>query len=183
MKKDISEALPGPRARVTGVVYLFYFLTAIFAQFLHGRKPAILSLAFNIIGFACYIAVTVLFYYLFKPVNRLLSLIAALFSLAGCVIGVLGLFDLSLWKISPIVFFAPYCLLIGWLILRSTFLPRILGLLMLFAGLGWLAYLTPLVKYLSIYIEIVGILAEASLMLWLVVKGVNVQHWEERRRG
>ena len=178
--KHISEASPGPRARVTGVVYLFYFLTAIFGQFLHGRKPAIFSVAFNIIGFACYIAVTVLFYYLFKPVNRLLSLVAALFSLAGCVIGVFGLFDLTIWNMSPIIFFAPYCLLIGWLILRSTFLPRILGVLMLFAGIGWLAFLSPLAKYLSTFIEIVGIFAEASLMLWLLVKGVNVQRWKEQ---
>jgi Domain of unknown function (DUF4386) len=183
MKKDISEARPGPRARLAGVVYLFYFLTAILGQLLHGRGPALFSDALNIISFVCYIAVTLLFYYLFKPVNMLLSLVAALFSLAGCAIGIFGLFNLSLWNMSPIIFFAPYCLLIGWLILRSTFLPRMLGVLMLLAGLGWLAYLSPLVKYLSLYIMIVGILAEASLMLWLVVKGVNAQRWEEQRRG
>jgi len=179
MKKDISEARPGPRARLTGVVYLFYFLTAIFGQFLHGRGPAIFSDGFNIIGFACYIVVTLLFYFMFKPVNKPLSLVAALFSLAGCVIGVLGLFNLSVWNTSPILFFAPYCLMIGWLILKSTFLPRMLGVPMLLAGLGWLIYLSPLVKYLSLYIVIVGVLGEASQMLWLVVKGVNVQRWEE----
>ena len=183
MKKDILEALPGPRARLTGIIYLFYFLTAVVGQLLLGREPAIFSEALNIISFVCYLSVTLLFYYLFKPVNKLLSLVAALFSLIGCVIGILGLFNLSVWKMSPIIFFAPYCLLLGWLILRSTFLPRILGVLMLFAGLGWLAYLSPLAKYLSLYIEIVGILAEASLMLWLVVKGVNVQQWEEQRRS
>jgi hypothetical protein len=182
LKKDISEALPGPRARFTGVVYLFYFLTAVSAQFLHGHKPAIFSDAFNIIGFACYLAVTVLFYYLFKPVNRIISLVAALFSLAGCVIGILGLFDLSLWSLSPIIFFAPFCLLIGYLIMKSTFLPRMLGVLMFIAGLGWLVSLSPLGNHLTLYIEILGFLAEASLMLWLIVKGVNVQRWEEQRR-
>jgi hypothetical protein len=37
-----------------------------------------------------------------------------------------------------IVFVGFNCLLIGYLIFRSTFLPRILGALMAFGGLGWL---------------------------------------------
>ena len=40
-----------------------------------------------------------------------------------------------------LVFFAMYCLLIGYLILRSTFLPRFLGASMVLAGLGWLTFL------------------------------------------
>jgi hypothetical protein len=51
---------------------------------------------------------------------------------------------------------------------------------MALAGVGWLAYLSPtLAHYLTLYIEIIGIVAEASLMLWLIVKGVNVARWEE----
>jgi len=42
-----------------------------------------------------------------------------------------------------LVFFGVYCLLIGYLIFRSAFLPRILGVLMGFAGLGWLTFLSP----------------------------------------
>ena len=117
---------------------------------------------------------------MFKPVNRGLSLLAALFSLAGCVVMTLGLFH-PLLPISPLLFFGPYCLLIGYLIFRSTFLPRVLGVLMALAGLGWLAFLFPtLPHYLSLYIEGLGILAEASLMLWLIVMGVNVQQWKEQ---
>jgi hypothetical protein len=52
---------------------------------------------------------------------------------------------------------------------------------MVAAGIGWLAFLAPPVaKYLSTYIEALGILAEASLMLWLVAKGVNVPRWKEQ---
>jgi hypothetical protein len=80
-----------------------------------------------------------------------------------------------------LVFFGFYCLLIGYLILRSTFLPRILGVLMAFAGLGWLTFLSPpLANYLSPYILVLGFLAEVSLMLWLLVMGVNVQRWKDQ---
>jgi Domain of unknown function (DUF4386) len=41
------------------------------------------------------------------------------------------------------VFFGFYCLLIGYLIFRSGFLPRILGAGMAIAGLGWLTFLSP----------------------------------------
>ena len=79
------------------------------------------------------------------------------------------------------VFFGVYCLLIGYLIFKSSFLPRILGVLMGFAGLGWLAFLfPPLADYLSPYNLVLGFLAELVLMLWLLVMGVNVQRWKER---
>jgi hypothetical protein len=83
--------------------------------------------------------------------------------------------------ISPLWFFGPYCLLIGYLIFRSTFLPRILGLLMALAGLGWLVYLLPnLPNFLSFTIDAIGICAEASLMLWLIVRGVNIERWKQQ---
>lgn len=82
------------------------------------------------------------------------------------------------------VFFGVYCLLIGYLIFRSSFLPRILGVLMAFAGSGWLIFLSPpLANYLSSYIVVLGFLAELALMLWLLVKGVNVQRWKEQARA
>jgi hypothetical protein len=53
--------------------------------------------------------------------------------------------------------------------------------LMALAGLGWLAFLFPAVAHkLSAYIEVLGVVAEASLMLWLLVKGVNVERWNEQ---
>jgi hypothetical protein len=80
-----------------------------------------------------------------------------------------------------LVFFGLYCLLIGCLIFRSVFLPRILGVLMAFAGLGWLTFLSPpLAKYLSPSILVLGFLAELSLCLWLLAMGVNVQRWRQQ---
>jgi hypothetical protein len=83
-------------------------------------------------------------------------------------------------------FFGLHCLLVGCLILKSMFLPRIVGALMVCAGLGWLTFsfaslLSPLLaRYLSPYIMAPGILGEASLTLWLLVMGVNVQRWMEQ---
>jgi hypothetical protein len=179
--KNIAVALSEPRDRITGVVYLLYFLTAVLAQFFVARKLVVYGELVNGISYGFYIVLTLLFYFMFKPVNRIVSLVAAIFSLAGCALGVLDLFHVAPSHISPLLFFGPYCLLIGYLIVRSTFLPRALGWLMAFAGFGWLAYLFPaVVRHLSIYIDGLGILAEVSLMLWLLVMGVNVQRWKQQ---
>jgi hypothetical protein len=180
LTKRIAEASPRFRARITGVVYLLYFLTAIFAEVAVGRGRYIAYVGVNLVAYAFYIAVTLLFYFMFKPVNRGLSLLAALFSLAGCANELLGLFHVAPYKINSLVFFGPYCLLIGYLVFRSTFLPRILGVLMALAGLGWLIFLSPLGHHLSTYLKVLGFVAEASLMLWLLVMGVNASKWEKK---
>jgi hypothetical protein len=174
------EASPRARARVTGVVYLLYFLTAILAEFV-GRRSMVHGVAANLIAAAFYIAVTVLFYFMFEPVNQSLSLLAAFFSLVGCAVTVLGIFHRASSYLSPLLFFGPYCLLIGYLVVRSRFLPRILGVLMMFAGLGWLIFLLPRIpNSLSRSIEVLGIVAEGLLCLWLVLAGVNVSKWDEK---
>jgi hypothetical protein len=182
MLEPIAKGAPRPRARMTGIVYLSYFLLAILGQLLMSHRLIAYGNATNVISAGCYAVLTLLFYFLFRPVSKILSLLAALFSLAGCVVMTLGIFDLvpSSISISPLLFFGPYCLLLGYLTFRSTFLPRILGVFMALAGVGWLAFLIPtLAHYLTLYIEIVGVFAEASLMLWLIVKGVNVARWQK----
>jgi hypothetical protein len=80
-----------------------------------------------------------------------------------------------------LIFAGPFQLLLGYLIIRSTFLPRMLGALVALAGLGWLTFLwPPLATSLLIYLEVLGFLGEVPLMLWLVVFGVNAQRWEEQ---
>jgi hypothetical protein len=171
---------PRARGRITGVVYLLYFLTAVSAEVFVGRGRLLVFDVVSLLAYAFYIAVTLLFYRMFRPVNRNLSLLAAMFGLVGCANDVLGLFNLAPYKISSLAFFGPYCFLIGYLIFRSTFLPRILGVLMALAGVGWLIFLSPLASQLSTYLQILGFLAEASLMLWLIVKGVNVPRWKQQ---
>jgi len=135
--------------------------------------------AANIVAPLCYIAVTLLLYDLLKPVNRSVSLLAACFGLLGCAV--------TLFRLSPflvvrdLVFFGLQCLLVGYLILKSTFLPRMLGALMVLAGLGWLTFLWPaLANSLAPYNLVPGMLGEGALIVWFLVKGVNVQRWNEQ---
>jgi hypothetical protein len=218
----IVQASPRTRARLTGVVYLLFFLTAIVGAAL---TPATANdtmahqasfrwgFALTMISTAFYVALVGLFYQLFKNVTRTIAVLAALFGVVGCAItAVASVFQLAPFAVLEgnlytkvfdvkqlhaiaqmlldlgghagyiaLVFFGVFNLLIGYLVFRSTFLPRILGVLMALSGLGWLTSLSPpLAHYLLIPIEVIGILAEASLMLWLLVMGVNNQRWTER---
>lgn len=78
-----------------------------------------------------------------------------------------------------LVFFALYLLLIGWLIFRSTFMPRIVGVLLML-GVWGLAFLSPpfAVKYLA-WLRF-GSIGELSLLLWLLVKGVDSDKWHRQ---
>jgi hypothetical protein len=122
---------------------------------------------------------TLISYDIFKPVNRSVSMIAVLFAFVGLTFEALRLQPQGL-NIA-LVFHGFYCILLGYLIFRSTFLPRILGALMAFAGLGWLTYLsTPVVNHLSPYNLASGLLGDVSVYLWLLVMGIDVQRWTEQ---
>jgi hypothetical protein len=80
-----------------------------------------------------------------------------------------------------LVFFGFYALLTGYLIIRSTFLPRVLGVLGMFGGLGWLIFLYPPFGYsLFPYIAALGLLGAVVLLLWLLVFGVSEPRWKQQ---
>jgi hypothetical protein len=115
----------------------------------------------------------------FKPVNRSLSLLAASFNFVGLIFEVLKF--LPRGANIGLAFHGFYWILIGYLIFRSTFLPRILGALTANAGLCWLTLMSPaLANYLSPYRLASALLVEGLAMLWLIVMGVNVQRWKEQ---
>jgi hypothetical protein len=85
-----------------------------------------------------------------------------------------------------LMFFGVYCALIGVLVYRSGFMPRLVGVLMMFAGAGWLTDTVALLldphfaRSLQPYIMAPGSIGEISLMLWLLFVGVNGPKWEIR---
>jgi len=80
-----------------------------------------------------------------------------------------------------LIFFGLWCVMTGYLIVRSTFLPRILGALLAIDGLGWMLYLhMPLAHQLFTYIAIASGVAELTLMLWLLIVGLNEARWKEQ---
>ncbi|MGC1905525.1 MAG: DUF4386 domain-containing protein [Candidatus Acidiferrum sp.] len=80
-----------------------------------------------------------------------------------------------------LVFFGLWCILTGYLIFRSIFLPRVLGVLLAISGLGWLIFLFPPVGYrLFPFIAAASALGEIPVEFWLMVMGVNIQRWKEQ---
>jgi len=79
-----------------------------------------------------------------------------------------------------LAFFGFHALLSGWLIFKSTFLPRILGAWSMIAGVGWLTFLYPPLGYrLFPYLAVVGFLGALATIVWLLVLGVNETRWKE----
>lgn len=154
---------------MAGYLYLLAMLAAILGEFLIRGKT---GMAVALTAVPCYVAVTLLTYAIFKAVNRRLSFLALSFNLLGLAFEALRLnpggVDIAL------VFHGVYCLLIASMIFRATILPPNLWIPMALAGFGWLTFLSPrLADHSSPYNLAIGILGEASLMLWFLVFGVR----------
>lgn len=174
-------ASPRFTARMAGLAWFLCALTGTVALLI--RSPV--GMAANFVATLCYVAATLLVYALLAPVHRGLSLLAALCSLAGCGIGVANmLLGLGAPAYVITLLFGLHCFLVGYLILRSTFLPRFVGVLMVIAGLGWLTKSVTMLLALPIggsaYLLAPGILGEVTLALWLLVMGVDAQRWREQ---
>jgi len=88
-----------------------------------------------------------------------------------------------------LVFFGFHCVIAGVLIVRSTFLPRILGLLLAIGGAGYIANIfvtvlpTVVAGHLFPYVMLPAGAAELLLSLWLIVIGVNAAKWQKQAAG
>ena len=155
------------KARIAALFYLITIIAGGLAYYFTSHKLTVYGEVANNLATAAYIVVTFLFFEIFKPVHRGLSLLAAFFSIVGCAKGTLP-------------FFGFYCLLIGYLIFKSQFLPRFLGVLMAAAGAGWLTFLSArFASSLAPYNMLIGFVAETTLTFWLLVFGIDTERRKE----
>ena len=164
------------------------------------------------------IVLTVLLYVLLRPVNRMLSLVAAFARLSMAIIQGINLLPsfivlLLLSGASYLRVFEPdqldslellflnarehgvyvwqavfvlHLFVLGYLVFKSGYFPRILGLLLILGALGYLIdsfgnILFPNYEEIfGVVVAVGSIIGELPFFLWLLIKGVNVQKWHER---
>jgi hypothetical protein len=233
---SVAGASPRQLARMAGALYLINIVGGAFAisivpamLLVAGDAPAT---AHNIqahellyrAGLAVHVVVTVtnvplamIFYELFKVVNRRLALLDVFFILVATAIESAGLVNQFAplvmlgsgpyasalpatqlqalayvpWNLSSFeyslhtVFFGFDILCMAYLVFRSTFLPKAIGVLLAIDGLAYLVYsftyfLAPgFAAQLVPWIQLPALAGEGSLCLWLLVVGVNVERWKE----
>src|SRR5947209_7457042 len=233
---SIAGAGPRQLARTAGVLYLINILLGAFAI---GIVPAIVivsdpattfhniqthellyraGLAGHVVVVLTNVPLAVIFYELFKVVNRRLALLDVFFILVATAIEAAGLVNqftplvllssghyasalpaaqlhalaylpLDLSSIDYSVhtaFFAFDITLTAYLVYRSTFLPKAIGVLLAIDAAAYLLYgfadfLAPgFAGNLVPWIQFPALLGEGSLCLWLLVFGVDVDRWKQQ---
>lgn len=170
-------------ARLTGFFWLLTIITGFMA--LSFRGPV--GLASNVTASLTYIGAAFFAASLMKPVNGNLAILTGVLGILGSFLGL----ERALLKVLPVtnnlsfLFFGTQCALLGYLTYKSGFLPRWVGGLLAFGGLGWLALgLTGVLAItlptrLAPFILIPGVVGETVLTAWLLIKGVDVSKWEK----
>src|SRR5215216_1229539 len=155
-----------------------------------------------LITFLCDLVVAWALYVLLQPVNQELSLLTAWFRLVYTVIALEALLNLvtilrllntenpltdfqvmlslsafrTHWYFG-LLFFGIHLVLLGYLVLKSNYIPRILGILLMIAGLGYLlSNLKPfLFPNVNLDFAEYTFYGELIFMLWLLLRGARIQ--------
>ena len=195
-------------ARTAGALYLLNIVGGAFAI---GVVPSVVGAdvrAYELLyrsAIAAHVLVTLtnvplalIFFELFKIVNRRVALLVVFFTLVATAIecaavssqvvslssggsGLEAAGDAG-YLVSSI-FFAAFDLAIAYLIVTSTFMPRWIGFLMALAGASYMTYafaalISPdFAVHLVPYLQLPSLLGEGSFCLWLLIAGVNVGRW------
>jgi hypothetical protein len=77
---------------------------------------------------------------------------------------------------------AVWLLPLGFLVYKSGFFPKILGVLMVIAGLGYVTDFLAFFLLPNLNWQVAGFafLGELPFLFWLLIKGVNVERWKSR---
>jgi hypothetical protein len=92
------------------------------------------------------------------------------------------------WAIGYVCFFGLHLIVLGYLVYKSGYIPRVLGVLLIIGGFGYLidSFALLLLPNYNAYKGIFSLLilptlpGELFLALWLLIKGVKVEQWEKR---
>ncbi|MGD8279090.1 MAG: DUF4386 domain-containing protein [Gemmatimonadota bacterium] len=233
MTSRTLDITPDRAARIAGFGYLVIIVAGIFAEVavrsqlivpgdaaataanIMASEPLFRTgIASDLVMLTFDVVVAVALYVLFRPVSRVLSLLAASFRLVHAAVYGVTLLNLlavllllgggeHLAAFAPdqlhalatvllgvhakgyalgLVFFGFHCLVLGYLVFRSGFLPRILGILLFVAAAGYLTdsfaqVLLPgygdLAGIFYVVVFAPAFIAELSLCLWLLFRGVG----------
>ena len=234
MKLSLKNFEDSPQlyARIAGVLYLTIIIAGVFGELLVRNKLLVygdvtatanniinseflwrLGISSDLIMHICDLPVMIIFYYLFRPVNRKLALLNLCFNLIQTAVLVINKLNLLaalfflgdakyLKSFSPdqlhalsylsiklhdfgfgigLIFFGFVCLFEGYLFFKSGYFPKTIGVLMSIAGLCYLTNSFALLlapQFSSIALLMPCFIAELSLSLWLIFKGVNLPIWK-----
>ena len=87
------------------------------------------------------------------------------------------------FEIIAQIFFGLWLLPQGFLVYKSGFLPRILAVLLMISAVGYLIDVVTFFLFPNFDVEIAlftGSIGEITMLLWLLIKGVNVEQWKKR---
>lgn len=158
------------------MIILYYFFKPV------SKKLALLNLSFNLIQTAVLV------------LNKL-NLLAALFFLSDVdylkafsteQLAALSYLSIKLHNFGfgiGLIFFGFVCLFEGYLIFKSAYFPKAVGVLMSIAGICYLfnSFALILAPELSnMMLLLPCLIAELSLSLWLIFKGVKIEIWQQK---
>ena len=227
MTNRIADLSLRKAAIVAGLGLLIMTISAIFANFIVLESlivPGDAAITANNIiaseglfrsGICSFIIVIIMdvvvawaLYVLLKPVNKSLSLLAALFRLVYAAIFGIALVNLFSvlqllsgadyltafepnqlhaqvmlflkafsygWTIG-LIFFGIHLFILGYLIFKSDYIPKILGVLVIIAGLGYIidSFVIFLLPNYDVTIAMFTFIGELLFMLWLLFKGAKI---------
>lgn len=132
-----------------------------------------------------------------QAVNLLPSILAFLLVGGGSYLAVFGpeqidalvLLSLNAFDYMILVwgfFFGLHLLLLGYLVYKSGYFPRLLGALLVLSSFGYLIesygkFMAPQhAELFSTIVQVLGVLGELPFTIYLLWKGINVEKWDER---
>jgi len=232
--RSVAEA-PRTYARVGGLMYLAIIFLGLFGEAMVRESVVVsgnaeatlrnlmasqmqwrLSIVGDLVMHILDVPLIVIMYYLLKPVDRLLALVATVANVVQTAVLAANKLTLivpllllqkpgdipaSTWEATlsflairlhgygfgiGLLFFGVACLVRGYLVYRSTYFPRTLGLLLALAGLAYLVNSVALLlapdvaAMLFPAILAPALVGEGAFCLWLLVKGVDQSAWERR---